>query len=31
MESYKQLVGELQGLEFSEREIKDQLQKTEDE
>jgi len=31
MESYKQLVVELQGLEFSEREIKDQLQKTEDE
>jgi|TARA_R110002020_G_scaffold12374_1_gene45380 predicted nucleic acid-binding Zn-ribbon protein len=31
METYKQLVGELQGLEFSEREIKDQLQKTEDE
>jgi hypothetical protein len=31
MESYKQLVGELQGLEFSEREIKDQLLKTEDE
>ena len=31
MESYKQLVGELQGLEFSEREIKNQLQKTEDE
>ena len=31
METYKQLVGELQGLEFSEREIKAQLQKTEDE
>ena len=31
MESYKPLVGELQGLELSEREIKDQLQKTEDE
>ena len=31
MESYKQLVGELKGLEFSEREIKDLLQKTEDE
>jgi len=31
MESYKQLVGELQGLEFCEREIRDQLQKTEGE
>ena len=31
MESYKQLVGELQGLEFAEREVKDQLEKTEDE
>ena len=31
MESYRQLVGELQGLEFTEREIKDLLQSTEDE
>mgnify|MGYP003627504155 FL=1 len=31
MDAYKQLVGELQGLEFSEREIKDQLQKSEEE
>jgi predicted nucleic acid-binding Zn-ribbon protein len=31
MEAYRQLVGELQGLEFAEREIKDQLQKSEDE
>ena len=31
METYKQLVGELQGLEFAEREVKDQLEKTEDE
>ena len=31
LDEIKQLVGELQGLEFSEREIKDQLQKTEDE
>ena len=31
MESYRQLVGELQGLEFTEREIKDLLQSTEEE
>tara|TARA_R110000737_G_scaffold274225_1_gene281157 strand:- start:299 stop:493 length:195 start_codon:yes stop_codon:yes gene_type:complete len=31
MESYKHLVGELQGLEFSQREIKDLLQTTEEE
>ena len=31
METYKQLVGELQELEFAEREVKDQLEKTEDE
>ena len=31
MESYKHLVGELQGLEFSQRAIKDLLQTTEDE
>ena len=31
MESYNHLVGELQGLEFAEREIKDLLQSTEEE
>jgi len=31
MESYRHLVGELQGLEFAEREIKDLLQSTEEE
>jgi|TARA_B110000285_G_scaffold33383_2_gene34993 hypothetical protein len=31
MESYMHLVGELQGLEFSQREIKDLLQTTEEE
>jgi hypothetical protein len=31
MESYRQLVGELQGLEFTEQEIKDLLQSTEEE
>ncbi len=31
MESYRHLVGELQGLEFAEREIKDLLQSSEEE
>ena len=31
MESYKYLVGELAGLEFTEREIKDLLQSSEEE
>ena len=31
MESYRQLVGELQGVEFTEQEIKDLLQSTEEE
>jgi len=31
MEDYRQLVGELTGLEFSEQEIKETLQATEDE
>ena len=31
MESYKQLIGELKGLEFAEQEIKDLLQSSEDE
>jgi|TARA_R100001530_G_scaffold133100_2_gene106111 hypothetical protein len=31
MESYQRLIGELEGLEFSQREIKDLLQTTEDE
>jgi hypothetical protein len=31
MESYRQLVGELRGLEFAEQEIKDLLQSTEEE
>jgi len=31
MESYRHLIGELQGLEFTEREIKDLLQTTEEE
>ena len=31
MESYKQLIGELKGLEFAEQEIKDLLQSSEEE
>ena len=31
MESYRQLVGELNGLEFAEQEIKDLLQSSEEE
>ena len=31
MESYRQLIGELKGLEFAEQEIKDLLQSSEDE
>tara|TARA_R100001086_G_scaffold41031_1_gene18005 strand:+ start:131 stop:325 length:195 start_codon:yes stop_codon:yes gene_type:complete len=31
MESYKELVGELKGLEFAEQEIKDYLEKSEKE
>ena len=31
MEAYKQLVGELEGLEYAEREIKDRLEKMEKE
>jgi predicted nucleic acid-binding Zn-ribbon protein len=31
MESYRQLVGELKGLEFSEQEVKDALQESEKE
>jgi hypothetical protein len=31
MESYRQLVGELSGLEFSEQEVKDALQSWEEE
>jgi len=31
MESYRQLIGELKGLEFAEQEIKDLLQSSEEE